>query len=61
MSRLIPSVGPLEQPVVLMPGQDLGLPDAHGAGQAGQFDDLDTIAPAIEAIQGSAAARPPAA
>jgi hypothetical protein len=34
-----------------MPGQDLGLPGAHGASQAGQLKELHTVAPAVEAVQ----------
>ena len=35
----------------LVPGEDLGLPGAHGAGQAGQLKELHTVAPAVEALQ----------
>jgi hypothetical protein len=34
-----------------MPGQDLGLPGSHGAGQPGQLSDLDAFRPADEAVQ----------
>src|SRR5215218_10774048 len=34
-----------------MPGEDLGLPGAYGACQAGQLEDLHTVAPAVEALQ----------
>jgi len=40
-----------------MPGQDLGLPGAHGAGQTRQLEELDTVAPAVEAVQRGAGAR----
>ena len=35
-----------------MEGEDLGLPDSHGAGQPGQLRNLDAITPAVEAVQG---------
>jgi hypothetical protein len=40
-----------------VPSQDLGLPDAHGAGQAGQLEELHAVAPAVEAVQGGPGAR----
>ena len=48
-------------PVGGVEGQDLGLPGSYGAGQAGQLGDLDAIAPAVEALQGGAAAGMPTA
>ena len=35
-----------------VPGEDLGLPGAHGAGQAGQLHYPDTVCPAVEAVEG---------
>src|SRR4029453_9947277 len=34
-----------------MPGQDLGLPGPHGAGQTRQLRQMDTLCPAVEAVQ----------
>jgi hypothetical protein len=39
-----------------VPGQDLGLPSAHGAGQAGQLKELHAICPTVEAVQRGAGA-----
>jgi hypothetical protein len=40
-----------------MPGQDLALPGAHGAGQPGQLSDPNVVCPAVEAVQGGAGRR----
>jgi hypothetical protein len=41
----------------LVPGQDLWPGRPHGAGQAGQLEELHTIAPAVEAVQRGAGGR----
>jgi hypothetical protein len=40
-----------------VPGQDLGLPGAHGAGQTGQLEELHAVAPTVQAVQRGLGAR----
>src|SRR5215216_4536535 len=49
--------GPIGAAGGQVPGQDLGLPGPHGAGQTGQLEELDAVAPAVEAVQRDAGAR----